>query len=215
MQWGDDKMTGKVALKLTASAIALAAFGFAGTAMAGTPIANPWATDGAQVGVNIEVGALGEVWSAMGTAQIRNSVAPPTLTITNAGGTIPAAGIANDTVYHYANVNYQVSVDISGNIPDWTRFHVLWGVANRGSYNSVFAGLAGQTNVSAATVVTYRRDGGGYIGNQPGTPVVVQTGIPSTAANSTLVDYAVDAINGLPPVTAATPITLTYTIAQP
>jgi len=180
------------------------------------PLTNPWADDGAQVGVTITVGQLGEVWSSIGTGQARSADPNASLSITNAGGFIPAAGIAEDSLYHYANVAYQVSVHIVGDIPEWSRFHVLVGVNNRGDYNSVFAGLPGQTDVAADKVITWdRRDAGtGYLGgNVPGTPVAALTGAVSTAANTTLVDYAADAIHGLPPV-GDKDVTVVWTIAS-
>lgn len=201
--------------KFAVGIAALAAVGFAGSAMA--QISNPWTNDGAEVGVEIEVGALGEVWSTMGTDQARNGAAAPTLAITNAGGTIPPTGIATDTLNHYANVNYQVSVGLNGDIPEFTRFHVLVGVTNRGAYNAVGAGLPGQTDAVAATTITWdRRDSGtGYVGNGVNGPSYsALTGTASTTSNATMVDYAADAIHGLPPLTSATPVEVVWTIAQ-
>jgi hypothetical protein len=198
--------------QLLAGVAGVAAVAFAGSAMA--QIVNPW-DDEAQVGVNINVGQLGEVWSNLGTDQYRNNVPAPTLQITNAGGTIPASGIAEDTINHFANVNYQVSVELdSGNIPEFSRFHVLVGIQNRGAYDAVGAGLPGQTDAVANTIITFdRRDSAtGYIGNQPGTAYPALNGTPSTSSNATQVDYAVDAIHGLPP-QAGTSIELLWTIA--
>jgi hypothetical protein len=191
--------------------------GFAGSAMA-QPIDNPWEGDGAEVNININVGAIGEVWSTVGTNQARFSHPALELDIDNAGGFLAPTGIAWDTVSHFANVNYDVYTQISAlsNIPEWTRFHILWGIQNRGAYNAVNGNLVGQTNAIADTIVTYdRRDAGtGYIGNQPGTPVLVDSGTAGPTANSDLVDYAADAIHGLPPQTTGAAVEVIYTIAQ-
>jgi hypothetical protein len=200
--------------QLLAGVAGVAAVAFAGSAMAQTTIDNPWDNE-AQVGVNINVGQLGEVWSNLGTAQYRNSVPAPTLQITNAGGTIPASGIAEDTINHFANVNYQVSVQLaSGNIPEFSRFHVLVGIQNRGLYNAVGAGLPNQVDAIADTTITFdRRDSAtGYIGNQPATAYQALTDTPSTSSKATLVDYAVDAIHGLP-AQGGTNVELLWTIA--
>jgi hypothetical protein len=209
--------------KLLVGVAGLATICFAGSAMAAGPLANPWVNDGAEVGVQIEVGEIGEVFTTRGTNQARNGELLPELQITNAGGTIPPAGIAIDTLWHMANVNYQVSVELDTNnmgltdIPEWSRFHVLVGVANRGSYNAVFAGLPGQVDVVADQVITWdRRDSTtGYLGNQPNVPIPLTTllSTPSTSLRTTAVDYAADAINGLPPIGAST-VELVYTIAS-
>jgi hypothetical protein len=201
------------------------AFGLAGlTAMivpslASTPISNPWAGDGAETLLNIQVGTIGEVWSALRTDQARNGVPRQNLIITNAGGFIPAGGKLADTIYHFANVDYEVSVDIAnGTIPLWSRFHVIIGITNFAAFNSVFAGGVGHVNPVATEVVTWRRDAGpGYdlSGEQPGTPEVVYSGTYSASAVPTAVAYAADAIHGLPPVNLpGAPIDVIWTIAS-
>ena len=201
--------------KLSVSFAALAAMGIAGAASAQT-LNNPWTGDGAEVDVEIVVGEIGEVWSSVGTGQARDGDPALTLEITNAGGNVPPEGIASDTLNHYANVAYDVLVDIDGDIPEWSRFHVLAGINNQGSYDAVAGGgTGGNTQADADNTITWdRRDAGtGYIGTQPGTPVNVLSGAASNSANSTAVDYAADAIHGLPALTTGTPIEVIYTIA--
>lgn len=179
------------------------------------PLFNPWANE-ATPEVKIEVNPIGEVWSDLGTNQYRNHAAIPNLRITNAAGIIPAAGKAADTVSHFANVDYVVSVDLgtTNSIPNWTRFHILWNISNRAAYTSVGAGFPGAIEAVASTIVTYRRDAGGYIGTTPGTPVAVQSAGASASATPTPVDYAADAIHGLPSVGTSLPIEVIYTIAS-
>jgi hypothetical protein len=206
---------------ITAGILGLAAIGLAGTAWASTPIANPWTNDGAEVNLNVQVGTIGEVWSAKGTDQARNGHPAVNLVVTNAGGFIPATGRYADTVYHFANVNYEVSVDLSGTIPNWTQLHVIIAPTNRGTYNCAQLlqanCLVGQTAVAASQIVTWRRDTAGYVlGNAiPGTPVVTMTGVYSASAVATDVDYAADAIYGLPPVNLpGNPVQIIWTIAS-
>jgi hypothetical protein len=203
--------------KVSVGLAGLAAMGLAGQAMA-APIDNPWTNDGAEVELNVQVGTIGEVWSAKGTNQARHGHAPVDLIVTNAGGFIPLGGRYEDTVFHFANVDYEVSVDISGTIPDWTRLHVVVGPTNRGVYDCVNVAvcLVGQTNVIAGQIITWRRDTGGYLGNQPGTPVAtIMAGPYSASATATDVDYAADAIHGLPPVNLpGNPVEVIYTIAS-
>jgi|GEM_PF-7034575 len=187
---------------------------------------NPW-SDSCDVDVEITIPEMAELWSNLGTGQERNAAAPPTLTVTNAGGIIPAEGIAQDTLNHLSNIAVTVSVELEGAtpIPEWTRFHVLVAPSNRGSYNCVFAwgGAAGATfmlgswsitNVNADAVITWdRRDSGtGYVGIQPDVPQVAFTGSATTNSVAHLVDYAVDAIHGMPTAGSSTP-TVMWTIA--
>lgn len=164
---------------------------------------NPWAGDGAEVDININVGQIGEVWSSVGTGQARNGDTPLVLEITNAAGNIPAEGRELDTLNHYANVNYDVYVDLgNGDIPEFSRFHVLVDVSNSGSYDAVAGGgSAGATEALAANVITWdRRDSGtGYVGgNNPSTPVLALSDSMSNLPNQTNIEYAADAIHGLP-----------------
>lgn len=201
--------------KFSISAVALAAVGFAGAASAQT-LTNPWAGDGGEVDVEIVVGQIGEVFSSVGTGQDRNNDPALPLEITNAGGNIPPSGIAIDTLFHFANVDYDVLVDINGDIPEFSRFHILAGIQNRGSYDAVAGGgTAGATQAVADNVVTYDRRAAstGYIGNQPGTPITLLSGTAANSLQTTLVDYAADAIHGLPAVTAGTATEVIYTIA--
>jgi hypothetical protein len=192
----------------------LAALGLMAAPTMAQQLTNPWSGDGAEVKITIDVPAIGEVWSSIGSGQARNNNPNVVLQITNAGGFIPAAGIAEDTVYANSNVNYEVSVELDGDIPAWTRFHVLVGVQNRGAYNSVFAGLPGQTDVDAATVITFDRRDTGFVGaNTPGNAIPAFTGVAGSSATPTLVDYAADAIHGMPAISDMD-IELIWTIAQ-
>ena len=201
--------------KITVGVSALAMTAFAGSAMAQN-LNNPWAGDGAEVDVQINVGQIGEVWSSIGTGQARFGNPAVGLEITNAAGNVPPAGIAEDTLFHYANVNYEVLVELDGDIPEMSRFHMVVGVSNRGSYNAVSGGgSAGATQAAGDTIIMWdRRDAGtGYVGaNVPNSPVTVLSGNSALNANGTAVDYVADAIHGLPPV-SNDPIQLIYTIA--
>ncbi|MCG5541335.1 MULTISPECIES: hypothetical protein [unclassified Halorhodospira] len=192
--------------KLSVSLVALTAMGFAGAASA---FDNPWEGDGAEVNVEIVVGEWGEVWSAIGTGQARDGDPAVSLEITNAAGIIPEGGIVEDTVNHVANVDYEVLVDIEGDIPEWTMFHVLADIQNRGEYN----GVGQHDQAMADKIVTWRRDDGGYIGSQPGTPQLILSGTAGTSATSTEVDYAAEARHGLPEVTDGQDFQVIYTIA--
>ena len=203
--------------KTSLSLAALAAMGIAGAASA-QQLTNPWAGDGAEVDVEIIVGAIGEVYSAIGTDQARNSAPAVGLEITNAAGNVPSAGIAEDTLFTLANVNHEVSVELDGDIPEMSRFHIVVNPSNRGSYDAVAGGgSAGATQAAGDQIITWdRRDAvTGYLvgANEPNSPVAVLTGTPVLNAVATPVDYVADAIHGLPPV-GSDPIELIYTIAQ-
>lgn len=188
--------------------------------------ANPW-DDCCDVQVLITIPQMAELWSNLGTAQERQSASPAGVKVTNAGGIIPAEGIAEDTLTHLSNIGVDVSVELSSSpnhIPEWTRFHVIVAPSNRGSYNCVFAwgGDAGATfslgsisitNVNAANIITWdRRAGTTYVGNLPDTAYDAFSGSATTNSVGHLVDYAVDAIHGMPATGSMTP-TVIWTIA--
>ena len=175
---------------------------------------NPWAGDGDSVDITILIPPITEVWSDIGTGQARDSDSAPVLFITNAGGTIPAAGIAQDTVNVHANVLVNVSVELNGAIPEATRFHVLINPQNRGVYDSVFAGLPGQTDVVADVVLSwsYRSSAWDTDGYQaPNTPIPAFTAGLGYIGKP--VDYAVDAIFAMPSEGHTSTPTIIWTIA--
>lgn len=187
---------------------------FATQAMASTPIVNPWVNDGDAADLNIQVGTIGEVWSALGTAQDRSSAPRENLIITNAAGLIPAGGKYLDTVSHFANINYEVSATLSGNIPEWTRFHVLVNISNFAAFGDVFSNAAG-TDPLVTQTITWDRRSPAYVGNQPNVAYVALSGTYSATATNTPVAYAADAIHGLPAANLpGNPITVTWTIAS-
>lgn len=178
-------------------------------------ISNPWTGDGAEVDININVGELGEVWSNVGTGQARDGDAALVLEITNAAGNVPPSGIAQDTLNHFANVNYEVYVDLDGDIPEWSRFHVLVNPSNSGAYDAVAGGgSAGATQAMADTIVTWDlRGANDYQGaNVPGVPVLALSDVAVPNANQTPIEYVADAIHGLPSNTT-TDFDVVWTIA--
>lgn len=193
---------------------AVVSLGAVSSVQAQTPLANPWEGDGDTVGIEVNVGAIGEVYSDVGSGQARNGDPDLTLDITNAGGVIPPEGIENDTVTHLSNVDYQVYVNLDGDIPEFSRFHVLVGVGNRGSYSSVLGGnIQGGTEATADTIITWDRRDPAYAGaNVPQTPVLALSNSANTSGTPTLVDYAADAIHGMPS-TGNTPFDVVWTIA--
>ena len=190
--------------------------------LAGAPAfaANPH-NDCCDVDVTVKIDAITELWSSLGTAQERQSAAPPVLNVTNASGVIPASGKAQDTMAVCANVDTDISVAILGgtNIPTGTRFHVIVAPTNRATYNCVGAWTNGQVisgvtieNVVAAKVITWDRRASGYVGTAPGTSVPAYSGTTAINAVSTAVDYAADAIHEMPAIQEVTP-TVMWTIA--
>ena len=177
-------------------------------------LTNPWA-DCTDIGFSITIPPMIELWSSLGTAQQRSGAEAVALTVTNIGGFIPTGGIAQDAICYLGNtVPIDVSVQLDGDIPEQTRFHVIIAPTNRGSYNSVFAGLAGQVDVAATKVITWdRRAGSTYVGNLLGTPIAAFSGVASVDAQSVLVDYAVDAIHGMPANGAVATPTVLWTLA--
>ncbi|MBA7475852.1 hypothetical protein ES707_11226 [subsurface metagenome] len=184
---------------------------------------NPW-QGCCDVKVEIVIPEMAELWSDLGDAQERHSALAKPVKITNAGGIIPSEGIYQDTLKHISNINVAVSVALLGGIPPWTRFHVIVGPANRGAYNCVFAwgGIAGATfllgaipitNVDADKVITWDRRSDAYIGSELGTAYDAFTGVATTQIVPHAVDYAVDAINGMPIVGSRTP-TVMWTITS-
>ena len=161
---------------------------------------NPWqnCTD---VSFSITIPPMIELWSTIGTAQQRDSAPAVALTVTNAGGLIPAGGKAQDAITYLGNtVPIDVSVELNGDIPVWTRFHVIIDpTTNKDTYTSVGAGTGGAyINVTATKVVTWDRRDTGYLGNTLGMAYPAFSGIASVLPLSVRVDYAVDAINGMP-----------------
>jgi hypothetical protein len=201
--------------KLLVGVAGLAMVAFAGSAMAAD--INPW-TEEAQPDVNILVGSIAEVWSTLGNDQVRNSAPTPNLQITNAGGKILANGKYHDTLNHWANVNYTVSVALdAAGIPNETRLHVIVKPTNAATYNCVAPCLnfAGNVPVTASQVITWSRTGNAYQGgNSPGVETVITgiNGAPTFSILSDAVDYAADAINALPP-TGSQVTELIYTIS--
>ena len=162
--------------------------------------ANPWA-DCTDVAFNITIPPMVELWSTIGTAQQRDSAPAVALTVTNAGGLIPVGGKAQDAITYLGNtVPINVSVQLNGDIPVWTRFHVIIDpTTNKDTYTSVGAGTGGAyINVTATKVVTWDRRDTGYLGNTLGMAYPAFSGIASVLPLSVRVDYAVDAINGMP-----------------
>ena len=157
---------------------------------------NPWKDDGAEVNVTLSISQMGEVWSAIGTGQARDGDSALKLEIDNAAGILPSdgSGVAEDTLSHFANVDYNVLVDIAGEIPENARFHVLLNPTNRGLYDEINSG--GGTTVPIADGIFT------FTGTQTeGTDIkTLITNNASLTSNSTPVDYAMDAISGLPPV---------------
>lgn len=179
--------------------------------------ANPW-SDCSDVQVEITIPEMAELWSSLGTGQERNDNLPAQVKVTNAGGIIPQEGIAEDTLTHCSNINVTVSVTLQDGIPPWTRFHVIVAPSNRESYNCVWAlpeGYYGThliENVVADEVITWDRRSDAYSGNQLGAVIEAFTGSAGTASVAHQVDYAVDAIMGMPSVGSKTP-TVIWTIA--
>jgi len=181
-------------------------------------LTNPWVDDGDTVDVNLNVPPMGEVYSSIGTGQARNDDPAINLKVTNAGGVIPQEGIAEDTLNHYSNVSYNVFVEIDGDIPNYSRFHVI--VNPQNDYSSITSNIAaGHNPVQADKVITWdRRVGGqygqgGYGANAPGDTIKAFSGSPSINSHQTNVDYAMDAIMGIPPENSDKNIDVIWTIA--
>ena len=186
---------------------------------------NPWENDGDRVDVEIDVAAITELWSNLGTGQARSGTPAPVLDITNAGGIIPATGKVTDGINVNSNVNTDISVEIlvTTDIPTGTRFHVIIAPTNSASYNGVFAWVNGVVrdgvtviNVTFAAggqVITWDRRTSGHVGTPIGTAVLAFTGTAGINSVSTVVDYAADAIHEMPAVGTVTP-TILWTISQ-
>lgn len=173
---------------------------------------NPWEDDGDTVAFEVVIPNITEVWSTIGSGQARSSALDVELEITNAGGVIPASGKAHDTISHLSNVPVKVFVTLVGNIPAWSRFHVIVGITNENDYDSV-ATWAGRTQPAADKIITWDRRATAYTGNQPSIEIEAFTGLATTASIQHKVDYAVDAINGLPPLGDAS-VEIIWTIAS-
>ena len=169
---------------------------------------NPWTNDGAEVNVDIKVSALGEVWSSIGTGQARNGDSNITLDITNGAGQIPQAGRAEDTIGALANVDYNVNVDLEGTIPDYSMFHILVGINNRGNYN----GVGQHTSADADTILTWDRRDGSWHSN-PNNPLAF-TGVGQATAKSVKVDYAAEARHGMPDMQTVDDLQVVWTISS-
>jgi len=185
------------------------------------PGPNPW--DGCcDVDVTITIPEIAELWSHLGTGQERSLTPAPIVTVTNAGGIIPQTGIAEDKLWHCSNipVTVWVTLESTPGIPPWTRFHVIVGVTNRGDYNCVGAWPNGAhganytiVNATATdSTITWDRGATTYSGKQPDFAYVAFDGSAGPDMVPHLVDYAVDAINGMPAVGSSTP-TVMWTIA--
>lgn len=194
---------------------AAAVLSVSGLALAGD-LANPWANDGAQVKLTVTVSPIAELWSTIGTNQSRNGAAPVALTVDNAGGRIAATGgKVSDTISYLSNVAIQAKVSLQGNIPEWTRLHII--VKPTNAYNcapDVDHSFAGSVPAIADKVITWRHQGGStYAGYQPGDAVQAFTGAASTASTQVPVDYAMDSVDGMPALNSGMDSTIVWTIA--
>ncbi len=186
---------------------------------------NPWENDGDRVDVEIDVAAITELWSNLGTGQARSGTPAPVLDITNAGGIIPATGKVTDGINVNSNVNTDISVEIlvTTDIPTGTRFHVIIAPTNSATYNCVGAWGEGAVvggviveNVTVAAggkVITWDRRAAGYEGfNVPGYTIAAFSGTAAINSVPTVVDYAADSIHEMPAIQNETP-TILWTIA--
>ena len=189
--------------------IALTAIALLGLmAFAGDP--NPWAGDGDTVAFGVLVPNITELWSNIGTGQARNGAPAVVLEITNAGGVIPATGKASDVLNHISNVPVQIYVTLQGDIPVYTRFHVIIEPTN--AYDCMPWGM-GTTPCAATTIITWDRRDPAYVGNALNVEIAAFTGIVTTGIIPHNVDYAVDAIHGMP-AKGTTNTTVLWTIAS-
>jgi hypothetical protein len=152
-----------------------------------TAVAQPSALDeGESVAITIQVGPIGELWTSLSDA---------TLEVTNAYGMIPDEGKALDTVNHFANVDYDVTVELDGGSPPAeTRFHIMIGIQNFADFDTsmnVPAGFAGQTPAVADAEFTWTP-------GQTTQHTALSNQAPTASANQTSVAYAIEARDGMP-----------------
>jgi hypothetical protein len=160
--------------KVTIGLAALAAAGFATSAMA----ANPWAPGQTTVPVTITVQEMTELFT---------DVTPVGLSIVDSGENQGSAQAVTRMINHIHNVGVDVSASIDNNIPDNTQFHILVGPA---------ASWATPAASGAEKTVSWRREGGNYIAADGGFPNQVSS---SGVGNAVLAfSAAANAGNGDP-----------------
>jgi hypothetical protein len=137
--------------QVTAGLLGIAALGFAVPAMAAPPV-NPWQGTQTDVPVNINVNPMIELYT---------DVTPVNLQIVDAGENQGSTQAVGRVLHHLHNVGVDVSAQIDTDIPDNTQFHILINPA------AVWAtpGASG-----ASKTISWRREGGVYIGADGGFP---------------------------------------------
>lgn len=130
--------------KVTVGLAALAATGFATSAMA-APV-NPWAPGQTTVPVTITVQPMVELFMNTG---------PVALNIVDAGENQGSGQAVARVVNHIHNVAVNVSAEIDADIANNTQFHIL--------IDPVATWTDGPSS-GAAKTLSWRRDGAGYVG---------------------------------------------------
>lgn len=146
---------------------------------------NYWSTN--EVGVELTVVPIGELWTALRDVNLQ---------IDNASGVISESSRATDTLTSFANVPYEVFVQLSGDLPIYSRFHVLVNPKND-NYNDVNA-RDGSIRPNEEYLITWDRRINGFAGNQPDQAYFAFAGVPTYNTTQKRVDYVADAIHGLP-----------------
>ena len=154
--------------QVTAGLVGLAAVAFAVPALA-VPV-NPWAPAQTTVPVNINVNAMIELYT---------DVSPVSLQIVDAGENQGSTQAVSRVLHHLHNVDVDVSASIDADIPNDTQFHILINPA---------ASWASPSASGASKTLSWRREGGVYIGADGGFPnQISSTGV----GNSLLAFHAV------------------------
>jgi len=192
---------------------ALMVFSFSGIVLATNPHQN-----NCDVGVDVNIPHVTELYSTVGTNQDRHSASNPIIEVTNAYGKIPSSGRTSDTINYLTNgTSIEVSVELDLTIPNFSRFHVIVNPSNPSAYNMVTSTMpgGGGVQVNADKVITWDKRGGSSWGgsNTLNSPVVAFTGSSSTLPSTVDVHYAVDAIHGLPS-QGTTSTSVTWTISN-
>lgn len=155
-------------------------------------VPNPWQDVQTDVPVTVHVLEMAELWTK--TEEF-------SLEIDNAAGVIGENAKEARYVTTLANVRYNVYVEIHGNLPDYTRFHVIIEPENED-----YTGVGQHDPVIAENICT-------FIEHQPDTLTrqFAFSGEPTEDAVNTLVHYAIEARDKMPPVQSTT-FTVIWTI---
>ncbi len=133
--------------KVTVALAGLAMLGLAAPAMA--QAVNPWAPDQTTVPVNINVGAIIELYTSpnlLGGGTVN-------LQIVDAGNNQGSVNAYPSVVNHLHNVDVHVTVEIDDDIPDDTQFHILI---------EPVASWVEPADADTQRTVSWRRQGGVY-----------------------------------------------------